>query len=42
MFEVAYFWRLDPAAVMALPISRFEMYEAQAERLAELMRQNDG
>lgn len=38
MFEVAYFWRLDPAAVIALPLSRAEIYERQAVRLAEAMR----
>lgn len=41
-FEVAYFWRLDPATVMALPLSRFLTYELQAARLADLMRPTDG
>jgi hypothetical protein len=38
VFEVAHFWRLDPAQVMALPISRLELYLAQGERIAALMR----
>lgn len=42
MFEVAYFWRLDPAAVMALPLSKLETYESQAERLAKLMGPDNG
>ena len=42
VFEVAYFWRLDPAAVMLLPLSRFSQYEAQAQRLAKSMRPEDG
>lgn len=37
IFEVAYFWRLDPARAMALPLSRFALYETQAERIAQLM-----
>ena len=35
VFDVAYFWRVDPAVVMALPLDRFEMYERQAERIFE-------
>lgn len=41
MFEVAYFWRIDPAAVMALPLSEFDVYEDQALRLAEQMRPDE-
>jgi hypothetical protein len=41
-FEVAYFWRLDPAAVEALPLSRFLIYEAQAVRLAKLTGPDHG
>ena len=42
VFEVAYFWRLDPAAVMQLSLARFLQYESQAQRLAESMRPEDG
>ena len=35
VFEVAYFWRLDPVALLALPLERFALYERQAERLSE-------
>jgi hypothetical protein len=42
VFEVAYFWRLDPAAVMALPLSRFAIYEAPAARLAQLTGPDHG
>lgn len=33
VFDVAYFWRLAPAALMALPLSEFDLYEKQAERI---------
>jgi len=36
IFDVAYFWRLDPAVVMALSIDDFLLYTAQAERIAAL------
>jgi len=42
VFEVAYFWRLDPAAVMALPLERFFQYEQQALRLSELLKADNG
>jgi hypothetical protein len=43
VFEVAYFWRLDPAAVMALSLSNFVLYEDQAACVAaKLNRSNDG
>lgn len=35
LFEVAYFWRLDPATLLSLPLDRFLLYERQAERIAE-------
>ena len=38
MFEVAYFWNLDPAVVLAMPLSRARLYERQAERIAESMK----
>lgn len=38
VFEVAYFWRVDPANIMALPLERFDLYERQAERLAEQLQ----
>lgn len=41
MFEVAYWWRLDPAVVLAMPISRALLYEQQAVRLARQMNTED-
>lgn len=38
LFEVAYFWRLAPAALMALPLSEFDLYEKQAERIHHHMQ----
>ena len=38
VFEVAYFWRVDPASILALPLERFNLYERQAERLAEQLQ----
>jgi len=35
LFEVAYFWRMDPADLLAMPLSRFALYERQAERLTK-------
>ena len=35
VFEVAWFWKLDPADVLRLPLSRFDLYERQAERISE-------
>jgi hypothetical protein len=35
VFEVAWFWQLDPAAVLRLPLDRFFLYERQAVRLTE-------
>jgi hypothetical protein len=43
MFDVAYFWRLDPAVVMALPLSRFDLYEKQIIRIAdEIKKEGEG
>lgn len=39
MFEVAYFWRMPPSAVLALSLSDYELHEAQAVRLAEKRRE---
>lgn len=38
LFEVAYFWRLAPSALMAMSLSEFNLYEKQAERLAQQMQ----
>jgi hypothetical protein len=38
---VAYFWRLDPATLMAMPLSRYDLYERQAERIAKLINPED-
>ena len=35
LFEVAYFWRIDPAVLLSMPLSRFALYESQAERIAQ-------
>jgi hypothetical protein len=37
VFDVAYFWRLDPAAVMALSVDEFLLYAEQAERIAAIL-----
>jgi hypothetical protein len=34
---VAYFWRVDPAMLLALPLSRYDLYASQAERLSKLI-----
>ena len=39
MFEVAYFWRMKPGEVLSLRLSDYELYEAQAVRLAEKRRE---
>ena len=36
---VAYFWRLDPAAILALPLSEFLLYESQAHRINQAMKE---
>ena len=38
VFEVAYFWRVSPAEIMALSLDEFSLYERQAERLAEQLQ----
>lgn len=38
MFEVAWFWRLDPGRMLDLPLSEASLYEQQASRIAEKMR----
>jgi hypothetical protein len=35
-FEIAWFFKIDPAQVFALTLDRFELYSSQAERIAEL------
>ena len=42
VFDVAYFWKLDPAVALALPLSQLDLYETQALRIAENMRNEDG
>jgi len=41
-FEVAYFFKLDPAVVMALSLDRFELYADQAGRISELVNGDGG
>jgi len=36
-FEIAYFFKIDPAQVMALTLERFELYSSQAERISEVI-----
>lgn len=38
MFEVAYFWRVHPASMQQLTLDEFAQYEAQAQRIAELIK----
>ena len=38
MFEVAYFWRLDPGRMLDLPLSEASLYEQQAGRIAEILK----
>jgi hypothetical protein len=42
MFETAYFWRIDPGVVLALPLKQFELYEQQGMRIAEQLKEDDG
>lgn len=41
-FDVAYFWKVAPDVILALPISRFIQYERHAERIAEELKNNHG
>jgi hypothetical protein len=34
LFEVAYFWRVDPGNLLKLPMREYELYRHQALRLA--------
>ena len=40
-FDIAYFWKIDPADVLRLPVSRFELYEQQTERIAEQIQPDE-
>jgi hypothetical protein len=42
VFELAYFWRVSPAEIMALSMRRFLQYERHAVRIAEKQRPEDG
>lgn len=37
LFEVAFFWHMDPAALLTMPLSRFDLYERQATRIAKVI-----
>lgn len=39
---MAYFWKVSPEQILALPISRYFKYEQHAERIAEELRNNHG
>ncbi|GJH05037.1 hypothetical protein [Paraburkholderia terrae] len=42
VFDLAYFWRMSPAEIMALPMCRFLQFERHAVRIAEKQRPDDG
>ncbi|MFM0495591.1 hypothetical protein [Paraburkholderia caledonica] len=42
VFDLAYFWHVSPADIMALPMRRFLQYERHAVRIAEKQRPEDG
>jgi hypothetical protein len=42
VFDLAYFWKISPAEVMALSLTDFNRYERNALRIAEQQRPNDG
>lgn len=42
VFDLAYFWRMSPADVMALSMRRFLQFERHAVRIAEKQRPDDG
>lgn len=42
VFDLAYFWRMNPAEIMALPMRRFLQFERHAVRIAEKQRPDDG
>lgn len=41
LFEVAYFWRLDPGHLLNLPMREYELYRHQAERLAKKIQSEE-
>jgi hypothetical protein len=43
-FDLAYFWRVDPASVLRLPLTRLLVYGAHGERIAAEIeaKQNGG
>lgn len=42
VFDLAYFWRVPPATILALSLEEFELYEAQALRIADSMNPDSG
>ncbi|BAO88914.1 hypothetical protein [Caballeronia cordobensis] len=42
VFDLAYFWKISPAEVMALSLTDFNRYERNAVRIAEQQRPDDG
>lgn len=42
VFDLAYFWKISPAEVMALSLTDFNRYERNALRIAEQQRPDDG
>jgi hypothetical protein len=42
VFDLAYFWRVSPAEIMALSMRRFLQYERHAVRIADKQRPEDG
>ncbi|SPB16529.1 hypothetical protein NOV72_03728 [Caballeronia novacaledonica] len=42
VFDLAYFWKISPAEVMALSLTDFNRYERNALRIAEQQTPDDG
>lgn len=42
VFDLAYFWRMSPTEILALPMRRFLQFERHAVRIAEKQRPDDG
>jgi len=37
VFEIAYFWRLSPDAVLDMSLTKIAQYNAQAERIVKMI-----
>jgi hypothetical protein len=36
VFELGYFWRMSPDYMFEMPLTKLELYDAQAERIYKL------